>query len=123
MKAVITIVQHFTVEIDGKPVHGEFKVCGEWEGMVKLECSSPHGALIIREPCIAHVNKYDLIPKMFGGNAVNGAKIRFEAEVVRADCGHIGTAETGEFKRPSLKPDLVLPGEGAPKSEIRNPKS
>lgn len=99
MKARITIKQTFTVEIDGKPVSGDFKIASDWEGMVKLECSGPCGSLIIHPPPhLIHV--HDLVPKMLGGNVQNGKEITFEAEVVRADCGHIGTAFTGEFKRP-----------------------
>ncbi len=100
MKAVITVHPHLTVEIDGKPVYGEFKIVGDWEGMVKLECYSPCGSLIINPPYMGSINIYNLVPKMLGGNAENGKEITFEAEVVRADCGHIGTAETNEFKRP-----------------------
>lgn len=100
MKASITIRQTFVVEIDGKPVNGEFKIAESWEGMVKLSCDAPVGTLIIERPSISRANIYDLIPKMLGGNCENGKELKFEAEVIRAECGHIRTATTKEFKRP-----------------------
>lgn len=99
MKAKITIKQVFQIEIDGKPVEGSFSVVSDWEGLVKLESTSPMGSLLIHTP-LKQLNTYDLIPKMLGGNKPNGEPLTFEAEVVRADCGHIGTAATKQFKRP-----------------------
>jgi hypothetical protein len=99
MRAKIIVKQHFEIEIDGKPVNGSYRIVGDWEGMVKLSCDGPVGALIIHSPDKPK-NSYDLIPKMLGGNAINGAEITFEAEVVRADCGHVGIALTKEFKDP-----------------------
>lgn len=86
MKAKITIQQRFTVEIDGKPVNGDFKIVNDWEGMIKLECTGPCGSLIIHQPT-RPANSYDVVPKMLGGNVPNGKEITFEADVVRADCG------------------------------------
>jgi len=82
MKAKITIKQTFTVELDGKPVSGEFHIESDWEGFVKLESNSPMETIIIERPDRA-VNQYDLIPKMLGGNSPNGKEITFTAEVVR----------------------------------------
>lgn len=99
MIAKITLRQTFTVEIDGQPVIGAYTIEGDWEGMIKLKCDGPVGSLIIHPPA-KRVQVHDLVPKMLGGNAKNGEPISFEAEVVRADCGHVGVGATKEFKRP-----------------------
>lgn len=99
MRAKITIKQTYEVEIDGKPVNGSFQEDSEWEGMIRLKSDSPMGSLIIQN-ITKSANSYDLIPKILGGNLPVGKEITFEADVVRADCGHVGTAATSEFKDP-----------------------
>jgi hypothetical protein len=81
-KVKFTIRPSFTLEIDGKPVRGEFVIISDWEGMVKLECTSPRNTIIINAPA-RPANSYDLLPKMLGGNLKNGAPITFEAEIVQ----------------------------------------
>lgn len=86
MIAKITIHQVLSVEIDGQEVQGEFRIKDDWEGMVKLECSSPHEIIIIRSPG-RPVNHFDIIPKMLGGNKKNGEEVTIEAEVVMPPYG------------------------------------
>lgn len=82
MKAKITIKQSYLISIDGCPISGEFQIIGEWEGMLLLQSTGPHESLIVECPEPPN-NKFDLIPRMFGGNRKNDEPVTFEAEIVR----------------------------------------
>lgn len=71
--------------IDGKEVSGDFKVVGEWEGLVQLECTGPCAKVIIHKPHIANLNVYDFLPSMFGGNHKGSQFATVEAEIVSQD--------------------------------------
>jgi hypothetical protein len=70
------------VQIDGKLLPGTFRVTGEWNGLMKLECSGPCNELIVKKPA-APQNAWDFIPPIFGGGSQTAGKLDFiEVEVV-----------------------------------------
>lgn len=74
------------LEIDGQPIDGEFTVESTWNGLVRLTSNGPCRSVIIKHPAISHLNVYDSIPKIMGGNAANDAELRtIEAEAVARD--------------------------------------
>mgnify|MGYP006313824397 FL=1 len=66
MKAKLIPSNSITIELDGKPVQGTFKLESEWEGFMKLVCDSPHNAIIVYKPK-SPVNPWDYILPIFGG--------------------------------------------------------
>jgi len=84
-KVTITQSVTFTVEVDGKPVRGDWKMESEWNGFVELKCDAPMMKLIIRKPHIPHINSYDVLHPLFGGNvsAWKEGTPKVEIEVVK----------------------------------------
>jgi hypothetical protein len=75
----------FQIEVDGQLANGTFTVESEWEGFVKLVCSSggPLSHVIIRKPHIGHgQNIHDLIPKLFGGNRDTNLPLVIDCEQI-----------------------------------------
>lgn len=86
MKIKITPRFSMKLEIDGQRIEGEFTVESAWNGLVCLTSNGPCRRIIVKHPTIAHVNVYDSIPKIMGGNAANDAELRvIEAEAVSRD--------------------------------------
>lgn len=87
MKIKIIPQIRLTLEIDGERIDGEFKLDGLWNGLACLrgaggECRY----VIIKHPGISHLNVYDSVLKLFGGNAASDADIKpVEAEGVSKD--------------------------------------
>lgn len=79
--------------VDGIELNGTFRVVSEWEGFVKLQCDGPRRDIIIRKPHVPHVNQFDLIPKLFGGN-------RDTNEPLEIECEQIG----GDIEKPKSRP-------------------
>ncbi len=74
------------VEMDGIPLDGEFVVESMWNGLVCLSSNGPCRKVIIEMPKISHLNVYDSLPQVMGGNATTDKDIKpFEAEVVSRD--------------------------------------
>lgn len=71
------------LEIDGQRIDGEFTVESTWNGLVRLTSNGPCRSIIIKQPAIPHINVYDSMPKIMGGNAANDAELSaIEAEGV-----------------------------------------
>ena len=86
MKIKITPRFFMKLEIDGQPIDGEFTVESAWNGLVRLTSNGPCRSVIIKQPPISHLNVYDSLPKIMGGNAANDAELRtIEAEAVTRD--------------------------------------
>lgn len=66
MKAKLIPSNEISLEIDGKPVTGKFRVESEWEGFMKLKCESPIFTIIVYKP-EAPSNPWDFIAPIFGG--------------------------------------------------------
>lgn len=84
----IKITPRFTMklEIDGQRIDGEFSVDGVWNGLVCLRSPGPCRMVVIKHPSISHLNVYDSIPKIMGGNATTDAELRtIEAEGITRD--------------------------------------
>lgn len=67
-KVTITQSVNFTVEVDGKPVHGNWKMESEWNGFIELKCDAPIMRLIIHKPQVSHLNHWNILHPLFGGN-------------------------------------------------------
>jgi hypothetical protein len=84
----IKITPRFSMklEIDGQHIDGEFTVESAWNGLVRLTSNGPCRSVNIKHPTISHLNIYDSLPKIMGGNAANDAELRtIEAEAVTRD--------------------------------------
>jgi hypothetical protein len=68
MKAKLIPSNIITIELDGKPVQGSFKLESEWEGFMKLVCDSPHNTIIVYKPK-SPTNPWNFILPIFGGGA------------------------------------------------------
>lgn len=84
----VKIVPNITLslEIDGEKIAGEFKLDGTWNGFACLRSTGPCRLVIIEHPHISHLNVYDSVLKLFGGNAESSDAIKpVEAVGVRKD--------------------------------------
>ena len=82
MKAKLIPSKIINIEIDGKPVPGNFRVESEWEGFMKLVCDSPIQTIIVYKP-ESPKNPWDYIDSIFGGGKQTIGKIEsVETEVV-----------------------------------------
>lgn len=84
MKVKITPKITLTLEIDGEHVDGTFKLDGIWNGLACLRGTGGQvQSVVIKQPAISHLNVYDAVLKVFGGNAQSDADIKpVEAEGV-----------------------------------------
>lgn len=74
------------LEMDGQPIDGEFTVDGMWNGLICLRSNGPCRKVVIEQPPISHLNVYDSIPKIMGGNATTDSELRpIEAKGVSRD--------------------------------------
>ncbi len=87
MKVKIIPQIRLTLEIDGEPVSGTFKLEGIWNGLACLSGADGRSQkVIIKHPGVSHLNVYDSVLKLFGGNAQSDADIKpVEAEGVSKD--------------------------------------
>ena len=81
MKAKIIPSKSVTVEIDGKPVQGNFRVESEWEGFMKLVSDSPINIIIVYKPSRPQ-NPWDFILPVFGGGQSPEKTESIEIDVV-----------------------------------------
>ncbi len=82
MKAKLIPSNTISIELDGKPVPGTFKLESEWEGFMKLVCDSPINTIIVYKPK-SPTNPWDYILPIFGGGKQTLGKIEsIETEVV-----------------------------------------
>lgn len=79
----LTQLPTFEVEVDGKKLAGTFRVVSEWEGFVKLECDGPCETIIIEQPYVPLPNRFDMIPKIFGGNRETNIQLSIECKAIR----------------------------------------
>lgn len=61
-------VTSFLVEVDGKVVPGDWRMESDWNGMIELKCNAPIQSIIIHKPSTSHLNAYDNLHPLFGGN-------------------------------------------------------
>ena len=81
MKAKIIPSKDVSVEIDGKPLQGKFRVESEWEGFIKLVSNAPRETLIVYKPKSPE-NPWDFISSIFGGGQSPLNTESIETEVV-----------------------------------------
>lgn len=82
MKAKLIPSNSISIELDGKPVAGTFKLESEWEGFMKLVCKSPVNTIIVYKPKSPQ-NPFDYLSPIFGGGKQSiGNFESIETEVV-----------------------------------------
>lgn len=81
MKAKIIPSKNVTVEIDGRPISGNFRVESEWEGFMKLVSDSPRETIIVYKPARPQ-NPWDFILPIFGGGQSPEKTESIETDVV-----------------------------------------
>jgi len=82
MKAKLIPSNIITIELDGKPVQGSFRLESEWEGFMKLVSDAPRETIIVYKPK-SPSNPWDFILPIFGGGAQTVGNIEaVETEVV-----------------------------------------
>lgn len=82
MKAKLIPSNSISIELDGKPIPGDFKLESEWEGFMKLVSTSPVNTIIVYKPKVPS-NPWDYILPIFGGGKQTIGKVEsIETDVV-----------------------------------------
>ncbi len=86
MKVKIIPKISLQLEVDGERIAGTFIVESAWNGLLHLRSSAPCCSVIIQHPGVSHLNAFDSLLTLFGGNAKTDADIKsIEAEIVTRD--------------------------------------
>lgn len=81
MKVKIHIRQILEIEVNGQKHPGAFQIDSDWNGMHCLKSNGPTCSIIIAN-IVKPLNTYDRLPKLLGGNIVDGIPIAIEADLV-----------------------------------------
>lgn len=100
--AIIRQVITLEIELNGTKVRGTFTLESEWNGLMKLVCNSPIMHLIIKRPNHSHLNQFDKLHPIFGGNVANWMKdpqtLEIEAVAHSIDIGGVILEQSGPLK-------------------------